>query len=434
MHVVVVGGGWAGLSAAVTLCSHGIRVTLCESAPQLGGRARGLRWHTHTVDNGQHLLIGAYRATLSLLDTIGLDHRQLFQRQRLSLHLIQHGQPAIGLHTLRLPAPLHLIGGLMMTQGLNWRERWAALRFCVQLRARPPADDCSVADLLLQHTQPAALTTRLWEPLCLATLNTPIHIASARLFRRVLLDAFTGHAGNSDLLLPRTDLGRLLPEPATNYIKQRGGTVRCGSRVTELSYGNNRISSVRLDDATTLECDQLILAVPPYACGRLLAPLPGCQGLVDQLQQFTYSPICTVYLQYPESVQLPTALAGSAGTLTQWIFDRRTSGQPGLMAVIISADGPHVSLDQDALATAVQHELARMFPTWPTPLDRLVIREKRATFLSAINITRIRPQAHTKLPNLWLAGDHVATSYPATLEGAVLSGRSAAQALLAAAS
>lgn len=429
MHVVV-GGGWAGLAAAVELARHGEPVTLVEAADRLGGRARRVDYRGYQVDNGQHLVIGAYRALLGLLAAIGVPEERIFERRPLELWLRSPREPEVRLRLPRLPAPLHLFAGLARASGLSPRERWQALRFCLRLRAHPPAEDCSVRSLLERAGQPATLVRRLWEPLCLATLNASADVASAEVFRRVLRDAFAYRRADSDLLIARTDLGRLLPEPARDFILARGGRICLGQRVTALEARGDRVTGVRLAGGASLDAAHVVLAVPPEACLRLVRPLPALQALAARLERMQSAPICTVYLRYPPQTTLPFPLIGLHGGAAQWVCDLGAAGRPGLMSVVISGPGDHLETPRARLVDRVGAELAAHFPAWPAPVEGFVLRERRATFLSAVGVNAMRPSCETPYRNCHVAGDATDTGYPATLEGAVRSGLACARRIL----
>lgn len=421
--VIVVGGGWAGLAAAVELARCSIPVTLLESAKQLGGRARSVQLDELHVDNGQHLMLGAYESVLDLLRIIGVREEDAVQRQALNLHYQWRGAKPVSVVTANLPAPFHLALGLLQSKGLTLRERLAALRFSLAMKKRDftLAEDCSVADLLKVYKQPARTISAIWEPLCVGALNTHLHEASALLFLRTLRDSFHYARRDSDLLLTKLDLSAMLPRPAMDYIETHGGNIQLGQRVNQLQLRDSSIYALELDSGS-VAADEVILAAPASTAQRLLEPHDACRDVVQQLAGLQHRPICTVYLQYPEFVQLEPPMQGSLGTLTQWIFDRRLYGQAGLMAVVISGDGEHMQLDNEALCLKVEEELAGHFPTWPKPLSSHCIREKRATFAALVDVQQHRPSMKTPIKGLWLAGDYTDTGLPATLEGAVRSG------------
>ncbi len=426
--VIVVGGGWAGIAAAVELTRHDIPVILLESAKQLGGRARCVSSRGMHIDNGQHMLLGAYESTLSLLRTVGISEDIAFERRPLSLQWLRVGEMPVMLNTPALPAPLHLAWGLLRAKGLSLRDRLAALRMS---RALQNSDfslpqDCSVSALLEQHRQPEAVIRAIWEPLCLGALNTHIHEASAQLFLRTLGDSFRYSRRDSDLLLTRLNLGAILPEPALDYIETHGGSVRLGQRVIRLLMRGKQIEGVELRGDQLL-AGQVILATPHTISRRLMKPHSPLRDTARKLEQIGDRPICTVYLQYPKDTRLHCPVVGSLGTLSQWVFDRGLYEQHGLMAVVISGAGEHMQWDNGQLCERVQQELAAHFPHWPAPESCNVIREKRATFAGTVNVNRHRPAARTAINGLWLAGDYIDVGLPATLEGAVRSGIESAQ-------
>ncbi len=438
MHVVIVGGGWAGLAAAVELCHHGARVTVLEAAPQLGGRARGLDFtlNGQRIDNGQHLLLGAYRETLRLLNILGIAEATVFERRPLQLVYKAIGRPDISITCPSLPAPLHLVTALLNAEGLTLAERLNALSICRGLLRNgfKIDNDISVAAWLSRNKQSPALIRALWEPLCLAVMNTPLHNASVRVFLRVLEDAFTRSRSDSDLLLSRVDLGNTFPEPAQRFIEQHGGTVKLSHRVKGLVVQNNAVHNVIVNDHE-IAADHVILAIPPNACQRLMEPHTALHDIAQQLGGISHEPICTVYLQYPPQTRLEMPMIGLLDTTAQWVFDRALYGQPGLMAAVISGPGPHMAMSKSELSRHVTEELARVFPHWATlkhgQKHSLVIREKYATFACRPDINTLRPGAATPVRGCWLAGDHTDTGYPATLEGAVRSGVECARRIIA---
>ena len=426
--VIVVGGGWAGLAAAVELARHEIPVILLESAKQLGGRARSIFANEMHIDNGQHLLLGAYESTLGLLRNIGVHETNVLQRQPLSLHWFHSNGKKISISTAKLPAPFHLAWGLFTAKGLSWKDRFSALNFSRQLqRDKFSIDtDCSVSELLQKHHQSPAVITALWEPLCLGALNTHIHEASAKLFLRTLSDSFRHTRRDSDLLLTRSNLGEMLPKPASDYIETHHGSVRLGQRVVRLSIADNRITGVELNNHS-IPATQVILATPHVITKRLIKPHASLQPIAEKIEHIQHRPICTVYLQYDKNIKLGRWMRGSLNTVSQWVFDRAIYGQDGLMAVVISGSGEHLEWDNERLCQHVAQELAAQHPQWPAPLSQHVIREKRATFASTVNIQNFRPSAQTPVSGLYLAGDYTDVGLPATLEGAVRSGLQSAQ-------
>jgi len=419
--VAVVGAGWAGLAAAVTLAERGIRVSVFEASRSLGGRARRVSIDGVDLDNGQHVLIGAYRETLRLMRQVGADPDELFLRLPLELRYAD----GFHLRAPRLPYPLNLLSALLRAKGLDLAQGFAALRFLASLRARDfrIEPDCSVTRLLDEHSQSGALRSHVWEPLCVSALNTPVERASAQIFVNVLRDSLTGARAASDLLVARTDLGRLFPEPAAEYVKARGGAIELGTLVRRIA----RVpGGFRLNDAHTSSC--VVIACGPHQAAQLLVQLPTLDEALSAINAFAYEPIVTCYLQYPESVSLPAPMLGFSGGIAQWVFDRgRLGGPKGLLAAVISASGAHEELTKEELTARIGIELKAALGELPSPRWSQVITEKRATFSCAPALAR--PEAFTAVPGLALAGDYVASEYPGTLEAAVRSGIAAATAV-----
>jgi len=314
--VVIVGGGWAGLTAAADLAARGHQPWLLEAARQPGGRARKIAFAGQAVDNGQHLFIGAYHHTLSLLKQFGQQPEEVFDRR--SLHLVMHhlnGQQ-LEIRAPGLPAPLHLLWALLSAQGLSFNSRWQALKFGWRLSRGKLTGrtDQSVLSLLQHCRQPQELIDAFWTPLCLAIMNTPIEDSSAELFVNVLRDAFLHQRHDSDLLYARRDLGSLFSEPAMQYIEQRGGEVSLGRRALQLHIEQQQVKGVVTRDGE-IQTDQVILAVPPRATAALCESHPELADLQQQCNNFSYEPICTVYLQYPAQVGLPQPMLGLLGGL-----------------------------------------------------------------------------------------------------------------------
>ncbi|MGQ2965382.1 hydroxysqualene dehydroxylase HpnE [Methylophilus sp.] len=425
-HVAVVGAGLAGLAAAYTLLSSGHQVSLFEAAPQAGGRARGVPHAETMLDNGQHLCIGAYQATLALLGEAGLDPEHLFTRLPLALHM-HHGAERMSLVTPTcLPAPLHLLWGLLTARGLTVNSKWRAIRWMLWLKrsAFTLAQDTTVESLLQQGRQTETAIKTLWEPLCLAALNTPIQIASAQVFLNVLRDSFQQQRADSDFLILKSDLSSSLIEPLLEKITLLGAKLSLRTAVISVKSTN---SNCLLETAEgTQSFDDVILATGPHQLKTVASDIA--------LPTFDYQPITTVYLQYPTDTRLPYPVMGLYGGLAQWVFDRGLCcEQPGLLAVVISAhgllNGQKTALIQQCVSELNQALSSYEIQLESAPLWTQVITEKRATFSCTPDLQR--PQNNTTQPHIYLAGDYTAGPYPATIEGAVRSGVAAANLILA---
>ncbi len=409
MKLAVIGAGWAGLAAAVRATEAGHAVTVFEMASQPGGRARELVIDGLALDNGQHILIGAYRSSLALMQTLGVDITTAFVRRPLELRYPDG-------RGLRLPAgPAWLVFGLavMRCQGWSLNDKTALIRAVAGwalagFRCAPG----TTVDQLCRGLPPAVRELMI-DPLC---------VADAGVLLRVLHDALFGGAGGADLMLPRRSLGALLPQPAAAWLQSRGALLRLGTRVQTLKrVGETPGTCAWAVDGESF--DAVVLACPAAEAARLARPVAPVWAATAQALQ--YEPIVTVYLRCPGArLAAPMmALVEGPQAPAQFAFDHGALGAtPGLFAFVISGARPWVDAGLDATAAAVLHQARQDFPaaTWPTPPTVLrAVAEKRATFRCVPGLQR-PPAAIAS--GLAAAGDYIDGPYPATLEGAVRSG------------
>lgn len=430
--IAVVGAGWAGCAAAVELAAAGHEVTLIDSSRTPGGRARTVDIDGKTLDNGQHILLGAYSETLRLLEKTGVDARQALLRAPLQMRYPRGGQ-GMEFVAARLPAPLHLLSALWRASGLAREDKMALARFSTTARwiRWELHEDCSVDELLLRFDQTERLIALLWRPLCIAALNTPPERASAQIFLHVLRDSLGGRRAHSDMLIPRVDLGALFPIPAAAFIEGNGGHLRLGHTIRSIEIADQgwQLQSNNSDSAMCV--DGLVIATSASQAALLVNGIAA-----SHIPEFDHEPITTCYLQYPAGTRLDQPFFAlcddvSRGHWGQFVFDRGQldSAHDGLFAVVVSASTSAIATGHDALAAAIAMQLATAFeaPHLAHPVRSRVISEKRATFSCTPGLQR--PVEKTDFPTLMIAGDYVASDYPATLESAVRSGVRAARLL-----
>ncbi len=425
--IAIVGGGYSGMAAAIRVVECGGVPTVFEAGRILGGRARRVEYQGRTLDNGQHILSGAYRELLRLMDVIGLT-AGVYDRVPLRLSM----PPNFLLRAPLLPAPLHMAVALLTARGLSLIDRFKAVRMMIALKNVQfcVGAKLTVADLLLFHNQSQNLIDKLWQPLTVAALNTPIATASAQVFANVLQDALAGEREASDLLLPKVDLTALFPEPAAAWLRQQGGLVNLGQRVTSIVPTDENVAVTIPGKIATF--DAVIIAVGPHQRDDFLSVIGTC--LPESSPALTFEPITTVYFGFDSAHKLASAMFGQSHGIANWFFDRRQlSRNPQaselVVSAVISASGTYDAIENDHLAAQVLTELKQFAPWLPDPAWQKVIREKFATF--ACTPDAPRPSHLTASPRVFLAGDDVANpvrNYPATLEGAVRNGVAAADA------
>jgi len=383
------------------------------------------------LDNGQHILLGAYNETLRLQRQVGIDPESALLRLPVQMRYPE-GSGGLDFVAPRWPAPWHLFGALLRAKGLKRDDKLALARFTSAARWMGWVlyKDCSVDELLERFGQTPRLARLLWYPLCIAALNTPPSRASAKVFLAVLRDSLGAkRRAASDMLLPCMDMGALFPQAAARYLEQHGGAVLTGTKLTAITKAGDGWRATLNGQESAF--DAVVLATPASQSAALLAP--HAPELAEQLGALAYEPIATCYLQYDPSVRLDLPFYAllddpAASRWGQFAFDRGQldAGQAGLLAVVVSAAGDAAALEQDALAALIAAQLAQDLrrPELASPQWSRVITEKRATFSCTPNL--VRPGNETPLPGLVLAGDYTASDYPATLETAVRSGVAAA--------
>lgn len=447
LDVVVIGAGVAGLRAAVEAASRGARVCVLEAKALLGGRATAFDdpQTGERVDNGQHVLLGCYEETFAFLRQIGTDDRVRVQ-PHLEVDFVDRGGQRSRLSLPLLPPPLNLASGLLDWTALAWRDRVAAVNMTRPIRIaqegqraaargqRSPRIAASpgetVEEWLINNGQTARLREMLWEPLALAALNQSIREAAAPPFAAVLARMFGGDARDAALGLPACPLDELYAEPARRFIESRGGEVRIGVPA-RVHLAGGRVTHVEAR-GEHLRAGAVVCAVPWYVLPDLFA---GDTAPVDDLRAAAAgtraSPIASVNVWLDRPL-LRTPFLGLPGRSMQWVFDKAQvfEAEPSHLTLVSSGAEAVMGISNGDLIALALRELRDALPeARAARVQRAsVVRERRATFSLAPG-QPARPDTRTNVEGLFLAGDWIETGLPATIEGAAISGRRAAEVL-----
>lgn len=452
---IVIGAGVAGLAAAVRLAKAGVAPRVLEARPYVGGRARSFKHASgDEIDNGQHLLMGCYHATLHLLGIIGTRHLVALQPRLTVGFRDADGTTDILAASRGLPSPLDVLAGLLRLRRLSFAERIGLLRVARAAMRSSHAREETVGSLLDRLKQGGNAQKRLWNPMVIATMNTPPEEASAQLFLEVLRRAFLGRGDDSRLALPRAGLSQLF-DPAAEFVRAAGGDVSLGTSVTRIEKVHEGFS-VYVKEGDPQSATHLILALPPAQTSRLLEGIVRevdsdgksvRRGAVDVAHAplhsagavpgdgIEMSPIVSIYLWYDRPLPNVPEMTALIGTSVQWVFNRRrivgeARNHGGLLSCTISAADAESSTDSAAIIAIAERELRAAFVELgdAVMIDAIVLKEKQATFRAVPQM--LRPGARSSVERLYLAGDWTATALPATIEGAAQSGFAAADALI----
>lgn len=442
--VVVIGGGFAGLSAAVALTDRGFRVAVLESKPALGGRAYSFI-DSDTgdfVDNGQHVLMGCYGETIDFLGRIGSAKHLVFH-DNLEIEMLDRGGARARLRTARLPGPMHMSAALLRYRHLSPAARVSAMIGGLRMlrmhkRDRAALEKMTVAELMETLGQSERARECFWYPLSIATLNDEPQVSSAALLAEVLKRAFFSKRSDSAFVYSRVGLSDLYCTGASEIIERGGGLIAPHTHVERIEIEDGRAVRVRFRDGNHLEAANFVSAVPAHQLVRILPEDLMSDRFFSRITGLKSSPIICVHAWFDREVT-DSAFVGFIGTTTQWLFNKRRifsargESHPGYLSFVISGARKLVELSNDELLKIVLDDLKKMIPAAAdAALTRsIVLKEKHATMAPAPNTFRRRPPVETPIPNLFLAGDWIQTGLPATIESAVISGRAASAALIA---
>jgi squalene-associated FAD-dependent desaturase len=443
--VIVIGAGFAGLSAASRLVQRGARVLVVEARGRLGGRATAFtdRETGELVDNGQHILVGCYTETFAFLRAIAAADNVRIAPQ-LAVTMIDRAGRRTRLSCPPLPPPFHLAAGVFDWDALSWRDRFAAVAMATPLRnalaeqrgagVKAASPDETVAQWLDRNGQTPRLREMLWDPLALAALNQMPDRAAAPPFARVLAEMFGSDPRGAAIALPVKPLDQMYAEPARAFIAARGGEVRTGAAAKVITDANGaRVTAVQVG-GETIPASRVISAVPWFAFAELFErEPPALRGDIDRARRMDSCPIVTFNMWFDRPV-IDEPFIGLPGRTMQWAFARREEGDAahggasGFVSLISSGAEAMVGKQNDELISMALDELVDALASARTAklVRATVVREPRATFSLAPGQPR-RPKAETAVGGLLLAGDWIDTGLPATIESAVRSGHRAAE-------
>ena len=438
-HVGIIGGGFAGLAAGVCLANQGFRVTVLEGRPRLGGRAYSFRDDETgaILDNGQHAMMGCYKHTLAFLRRIGAERRLTRQRD---LHVpLLHPQLGAGsICCPLLPAPFHIIAGVLRYRLLTRAERWSALRAGLRLmwmrrRHDPQLAHFTVEQLLVALGESENARRSFWYPVAIATLNESPERAAAVLFAEVVARAFFASRRDSQFVLPKVGLSELYTEDARRFIELRKGNVELKTPVESLSLSGGRVVGVLRRNGHCTPVDACISAVPAQALASLLPLQLRAHPSVEHLGAFEPSPIVSVHLWFDRPL-VRDDFVGLLGTTTHWLFNRTKLGEEPTangtqrLSAVISAARQIVDWDPARITDTVAADIRMLIPEARAArmLRAVVVKEKQATISPTPASERLRPGPKTPIDNCFLAGDWTDTGLPPTIESAVASGERAA--------
>jgi squalene-associated FAD-dependent desaturase len=445
-EILMIGGGFAGLSAGVALSLAGRRVRLIEQKPYLGGRARSFRYSPADaiVDNGQHIFMGCYHSTIQFLKTIGTLNRVRFQpRLKVNFAGKEDGQTSLVFPSL--PAPLHLVLGTLCSNSFSFREKLQILHLGRALQSSESGAGVenfgrlTVDRWLAALGQSKRLRRKFWDLLCIAALNEVSHIAAASIFEPVLRLALFRSPQDSRIGLASTGLSECYTAAAAEIIRKNGGVVELERNVTSLllseSGSANTCEGVRLSDGTAIEAQTVLSAVPSFQLVKLLPEeLATTQPFFSGLAALRPAPIISINLWFDRAVTR-LEFVGLRETTVQWLFNRSVllGTSEGHVSLVISGAHDHIQKEKEELAALALADLRELFPRAREArlLHSLVIKERFATFSPSVDSADVRPPAITPVRGLYLAGDWTQTGLPATIESAVKSGYTAASAIIA---
>ena len=420
---IVIGAGFAGLTAAAYLVSNNIKVTLLESSPKLGGRAYSFchKETSTTIDNGQHILMGCYFETLKFLDLIGAVSNFDFPK-KLEVNFVKENFEVLPLKAASFFYPINLLAGVLNFKAISFSERLSLLKIFLKLPfySSKYFSGITVREWLEKERQSKKVQNAFWKILAVGALNTNIEKASAEIFIDILKYIFLNGSKAASIVLPKHRLSKSYCQDAERYISKKGGKIKLSESVLNFSVKNESITEIRTENNIYNDFDFVISAIPAYALSRIVD-----EKITIDIPDFKYSSILNVHLWHDGNF-LPSGFYGLINSPVHWVFNKGTH-----LNIVISDADYLISESDNEIMNILKTELKKFLNLNTDNINQYkIIKEKRATFIPSAEIIRRRPSQKTNIKNLLIAGDWVDTKLPSTIESAVKSGRIAADIIL----
>lgn len=423
---IIIGGGFAGLSAACYLAGKGIKVHLLEGSPKLGGRAYSFNYQNENtvVDNGQHIMMGCYKNTIDFLKLIGAENKISFQ-ESLKINFVERGGENHKLDSSKLFYPFNLLLAILNYTAISFRERISILKLFIKIFFTNPKKykNISAAEWLENEKQNKRIIKSLWEIIVVGTLNTSAENASAEMLIKILKEIFFTGRKSSVIVLPETGLSEMYCEDAKKYVIKNGGEISLSEKVIELGIEEEKIKKVVTNKDVYSDYDFIISAVPFHSFQKIINESEN-----ENLQKMgiDYSPILTAHLWLSNN-PFGEKFYGLIDSKIHWVFNHGKH-----ITIVTSAANELIDLNEEEITKIIYSELENYFPIFSQSFvtEKLILKEKRATFIPTVELTERRDKLKFSFKNFFIAGDWTNTGLPSTIEGAVLSGRAAADAVI----
>lgn len=421
--VIVIGGGFAGLTAAAYLTNKKYKVTLLESSPKLGGRAYSFldKESNVLIDNGQHILMGCYKDALNFLSLINATENFYFQK-RLEVNFIKEGFRVLPLRSFPFFYPFNLLIGLLRFEAISFSERIKLLKVFIKLPflSSDKFSKMNIKEWLEREKQSQNVQGSFWRILAVGALNTSIEKASAKIFIDILKQIFLKGNKAATIVLPKYGLSESYCKSAEEFILKNGGEINLSEPVEKLIISEDRVTEIHASKKVFLDFDFVISTIPAFALSRIIDD----ENKIS-IPDFKYSPILNIHLWLKKNV-IPDGFFGLINSPLHWVFNKGTH-----LNIVISDANELVNKSDEDLLGIVKSEMQKFFLLDSELITgNKIIKEKRATFVPSIDVIDKRPSQKTQFKNLILAGDWVDTGLPSTIESAVKSGRVAAEIIL----